>query len=160
MVNFLRILNFLPKEKNITRNNHYTTIFKPGDELPLVVWTYFIKRRAGFRCEECGNTKQLDAHHIRPVDRDGKNSLENGKCLCRDCHSTYRRLSHKGDTHSMLVEAFGCTRGNQAFETYRNCKTKEEIEELINKLNKEDSKGITRWYFLRNPNKLHDWLMK
>lgn len=58
--------------------------FEPDEELPLEVWSYFVKRRANFRCEECGK-KGTIAHHITPRP-EGKNTLRNGICLCSKCH--------------------------------------------------------------------------
>ena len=40
----------------------------------------------GHRCEQCGSTAELQAHH-RVSRRDGgRNSVENLVILCRECH--------------------------------------------------------------------------
>lgn len=49
------------------RNSNYRPEFKRNEELPLEVWTYLVKRRAGFKCEGCGTKKTLQSHHIKPV---------------------------------------------------------------------------------------------
>lgn len=37
-------------------------------------------------CEECGSKKNLQLHHIKPLNRGGDNSRENLQCLCKKCH--------------------------------------------------------------------------
>lgn len=44
-----------------------------------------IKERGG-KCEVCGDTKKLQAHHIVHVSKGGKNELSNLKLVCHDCH--------------------------------------------------------------------------
>ena len=67
-----------------------TFIFKPDEQLPIGVWAYFVKRRANFRCEECGKSCDV-AHHIihRPK---GKNTLRNGIALCYKCHGKIHHI--------------------------------------------------------------------
>ena len=62
-----------------------TFSFEPNEELPIEVWSYFVKRRANFRCEECRKKGNI-AHHIIPRP-EGKNTLGNGMCLCSNCHA-------------------------------------------------------------------------
>lgn len=54
-------------------------------------WRNAVLRRDGFKCQECGFVKAkllLEAHHIMPRrDPDcAKYNIDNGICLCADCH--------------------------------------------------------------------------
>jgi 5-methylcytosine-specific restriction endonuclease McrA len=53
-----------------------------------VKWAETVKRKAGNKCVECGANKSLCAHHIVPIkdDRAKIFDIDNGVCLCRDCH--------------------------------------------------------------------------
>lgn len=59
-------------------------------------WSAVVKSRAGFKCEYCGGTKKLNAHHIYsrgvwPVRWD----LDNGICLCVRHHFLGAESAHK-----------------------------------------------------------------
>jgi hypothetical protein len=47
-----------------------------------------VLKRAGEKCEDegCGETKDLDIHHILPISKGGSHSLDNLICLCHSCH--------------------------------------------------------------------------
>ena len=54
------------------------------------------KRRAGYRCEQCGWTPRrkreralLHAHHRLSRRRGGSNALNNLVCLCVKCHAIH-----------------------------------------------------------------------
>jgi 5-methylcytosine-specific restriction endonuclease McrA len=51
-------------------------------------WSNEIIRIANNECERCGATKDLQAHHIKPVKTHPhlQADLDNGVCLCKDCH--------------------------------------------------------------------------
>lgn len=51
-------------------------------------WARDVLRRAGHRCEECGATEGLKAHHIVPwaVSPELRVEPSNGRALCFDCH--------------------------------------------------------------------------
>ena len=38
------------------------------------------------KCELCGNTQQLQVHHILPVSQGGRNNPENLQVVCNSCH--------------------------------------------------------------------------
>jgi hypothetical protein len=57
-------------------------------------WSFLIRAKAGFRCEECGEPGD-EAHHINGNGRDHR--LSNGECLCQLCHG---RKTHGGRVHS------------------------------------------------------------
>lgn len=53
-----------------------------------VLWAKVIKVRAGGQCESCQATQYLQAHHI--IERTNwylRWSLDNGICLCDECHA-------------------------------------------------------------------------
>ena len=64
-----------------------TTPYRKRD-MKLVKWAIAIKARAGGRCELCGTTQSLEAHHLLPYSTHpaGRYDLDNGQCLCRACH--------------------------------------------------------------------------
>lgn len=45
-----------------------------------------VLKRAGSRCERCGSTVGVEAHHRVPVTLGGTHDLRNGEALCTDCH--------------------------------------------------------------------------
>lgn len=51
-------------------------------------WRDAVKARDGYRCVECGETKRLHAHHIKPWKKapELRYELSNGKTLCVSCH--------------------------------------------------------------------------
>lgn len=51
-------------------------------------WTRAIWRKAGSKCEVCGSTDDLTAHHILDRKRfpDLRHNKHNGLLLCRECH--------------------------------------------------------------------------
>lgn len=54
--------------------------------LSRVEWGKAVKERDNFRCAECGDIRNLTAHHILPCYQGGKNILSNGITLCLSCH--------------------------------------------------------------------------
>jgi hypothetical protein len=60
------------------------------EDLSLAQWTRIVHERG--QCERCPATEYLHAHH---KDRDkANNTLDNGECLCRDCHAE----EHSGES--------------------------------------------------------------
>jgi 5-methylcytosine-specific restriction endonuclease McrA len=45
-----------------------------------------ILERDGWRCQECGSSKNLDVHHIRRRSALGDDAETNLITLCRECH--------------------------------------------------------------------------
>lgn len=45
---------------------------------------YAVLKRADWRCEECGDFKELEVHHLNGVT---DNRMENLRALCRPCHA-------------------------------------------------------------------------
>ena len=44
-------------------------------------------KRAGWRCERCGNRRPLQAHHRQLLAQGGPDALSNLASLCAECHS-------------------------------------------------------------------------
>lgn len=42
--------------------------------------------RDAYRCQQCGKTGRLEAHHVKPISEGGTNDLENLVTLCRTDH--------------------------------------------------------------------------
>lgn len=61
---------------------------KRRDALLTRAWRDFVLERDGHRCQSCGNTDQLHAHHIRPwaTYPAGRFDPANGVTLCKTCH--------------------------------------------------------------------------
>lgn len=59
---------------------------RPRHETRL--WARAVKRNAEFRCEVCGGTKDLCAHHRKPYAEypELREDVGNGVCLCGQCH--------------------------------------------------------------------------
>jgi len=152
MIRFFRELFFRKKIDQIIvdRRGSYTTTFGKNEELPLDVWAYLTKRRANFRCEDCGEKGDLDAHHIKRPGDGGRNILRNGRCLCGKCHPRYKisligRRKREEKVRRELIGAFGFEKGIEVLERYKNCKTRKEIGILVEDLSKEDPKGLVKW---------------
>jgi len=71
-----------------------------------------VKERDGYRCQECGSTERLIAHHVIPLQEGGTHDPSNGITLCATCHAprhaTYRFKLARGDgspTRRVLMEA-------------------------------------------------------
>jgi hypothetical protein len=45
-----------------------------------------VKKRDGYKCRNCGGTKNLHAHHIVPRVKGGTHELTNLATICRKCH--------------------------------------------------------------------------
>ena len=59
-------------------------------------WTQLVKERDGFTCQKCGDTGDVQAHHIEPVALrpDLADDLDNGITLCTSCHREVHK--HEG----------------------------------------------------------------
>lgn len=52
------------------------------------LWNKLVKDKAGNKCEHCGKTKRLNAHHIEGyiTNKGLRYEARNGLCLCPRCH--------------------------------------------------------------------------
>ena len=58
----------------------------PDYEYSMEKWRRYVAEEGGYVCADCDTTKDLHAHHITPRASGGKNTVRNGKLLCRPCH--------------------------------------------------------------------------
>lgn len=51
-------------------------------------WRLEVLTRADFKCQKCGSTISVEAHHIISINRDISRALDidNGEALCKICH--------------------------------------------------------------------------
>jgi len=150
-MNFLeRIFTKRKFQKKADRRAILTISFKPDEELPFGVWNYLVKRRAEFRCEDCGKPEcHTKAHHITRPEDGGKNILRNGRCLCDSCHGFYswnnkKIREHENEVEYKLIRSFGKEKGKEIFQKYLLCnspkKRKLFFEELAERYPTETSK--------------------
>lgn len=80
-----------------------------------VMWEYNVKNRDKCNCIICGETNELEVHHISPysTDYDNRTNINNGITLCRKHHNS----KIKGSFHN-------------TYGTVNN--TKEQLQEYIN----------------------------
>ena len=59
-------------------------------------WRKAVLERARYTCQDCGGSKELDAHHIQSLldYPEGIFEIDNGLTLCKDCHK--RHTSWRG----------------------------------------------------------------
>lgn len=52
-------------------------------------WKYYVKKRDGFKCVQCGSSERLNVHHIEMYSEkiEPRIKLKNGVTLCYNCHS-------------------------------------------------------------------------
>ena len=72
-------------------------------------WTYDILSKANFTCVKCqerGGT--LHAHHLNGFNShpEQRFDLDNGACLCHDCHEEFHEVYGKGDNTKEQFEAW------------------------------------------------------
>lgn len=81
--------------------------------------------RAGNRCERCGSSGQLHAHHTVSLSKGGSNSLSNLECLCEDCHSNaHPHMKSRGKSSSIEPGSVIVS-------------SKEKLEEIISEINED-----------------------
>lgn len=70
----------------------------------VITWRKKVKKIG--KCEMCGSKERLIAHHIVPWEYSitGRTDINNGMCLCRDCH----RLVHSVEEYVDYMR--GCRR--------------------------------------------------
>jgi len=61
-------------------------------------WRYQVIKKAGNRCENCGEYGNV-AHHLLPKSRypNQRYNIENGQCLCHECHKRWH------DTYGIMA---------------------------------------------------------
>jgi len=58
------------------------------------------------KCKICGSTKKLVCHHLNSwnTHKEERTNLNNGVCLCVDCHKAFHKLYGKNTTKEMFLE--------------------------------------------------------
>jgi len=61
------------------------------------IWSSLVKLIGDYKCNRCGSTEQLVAHHIEEWKHNEKlrYSTDNGEVLCRSCHMKHHQLNGK-----------------------------------------------------------------
>ena len=60
------------------------------------LWASKIKELAEHRCEMCETTRDLEDHHIQPRKLHSVRwDVDNGVCLCQDCHKSRGYSPHR-----------------------------------------------------------------
>ncbi len=109
------------------------------------IWSKLVKRRAGYRCEVCGERKSVQSHHIiSKTNRRLRYDLRNGACLCAKHHTLGNRSAHKNPvwfTQEWMVDN-RCEDLDYLMTVYSEIKkwTLEEMQELLGKYEKEYAK--------------------
>ena len=53
---------------------------------------YEALKRDGFKCRHCPSRKDLQVHHIVPLEKGGTDDLSNLLTLCDECHKTLNQI--------------------------------------------------------------------
>ena len=74
----------------------------------FVNWSRQIKEQANFTCDICGqHGHNLNSHHLNSwnIYKEQRYDLENGVCLCEQCHKEFHKLYGKGgNTKEQYIE--------------------------------------------------------
>lgn len=105
------------------------------------IWKEKLLEACGNKCEKCGDTKRLHAHHKKCFYsfEDLRYDLENGEILCQSCHSKWHAHSSKfvGNRKGSDGWNKGKRKDNGTSRICKKCK----IEKYINNFEK-----IQDWY--------------
>lgn len=111
----------------------------------LNLWKAVIKMFGGWKCEICGSTKRIQAHHIETysVNKGLRYDIYNGVCLCSTCHKFGRFSVHRG--FITIYDFMILNRLNDISYLREQRKekveiTKEWLESNINKLSQYETK--------------------
>jgi len=64
------------------------------------LWSAKVKELASHKCEICGSTEKLEAHHIHRCKHYGVRwNVINGACLCWKCHQKSDYSAHKNSLY-------------------------------------------------------------
>lgn len=84
-------------------------------------WTKAVKQRAGFKCEYCGKTENLNAHHIfSRSNHSVRWDIDNGVCLCVSHHVFNSQFS----AHKTPLEFIFWIKDKRGVEWYDNLRAK------------------------------------
>lgn len=83
--------------------------FTRKDDYGYIRWASEVKRRDHYTCVVCGRRGiALNSHHLNawashPTER---YDLQNGVCLCKDCHDRFHAIYSKGKNTKEQFEEF------------------------------------------------------
>lgn len=83
--------------------------FERKDDYGYIRWAQEVKRRDHFTCVICGRKGvALNSHHLNawadyPAER---YDMDNGVCLCQDCHNEFHEIYGKGKNTRTQYEEF------------------------------------------------------
>lgn len=78
-------------------------------------WSIAVKERAGWKCEVCGHTENLNSHHIfSRKNYSVRWDLDNGICLCPSHHM----FSHTMSAHKAPLSFVALLKSNRSEEWY------------------------------------------
>ena len=85
------------------------------------LWSRAVKKKAGFKCENCDSTDNLQSHHvIHRTKWAVRYKLENGVCLCDKCHV----MAHKPERKDLFTAWIETKRDLKYLNSKRNNTTK------------------------------------
>lgn len=72
-------------------------------------WKAAVNARDWFKCQKCGHSKQICAHHIKPwaSSIEDRFNVHNGITLCDGCHNAFHAQFKNQETPENLCEFFG-----------------------------------------------------
>lgn len=54
-------------------------------------------------CQDCGSTEHLEIHHLIPISQGSKNTLDNLKTVCHNCHKiNYKEIHFPKDKSKVI----------------------------------------------------------
>lgn len=91
-----------------SRGAHYRYNKSTSRTYKSIQWAIKVKERDNYTCQRCGDTdRDMHSHHILGYmdNINRRYDLDNGICLCAECHYEYHRIYGKvGSTISDLIE--------------------------------------------------------
>jgi hypothetical protein len=104
----------------------------------LKQWRDGIFKRDGYKCKDCGETENLEAHHIVPL---GETLLTaflpmNGVCLCKPCHKKTDNYAGKKRYKNKLESGIGKVKSiivtiPHNWQEYKTCGNYKWIDNLL-----------------------------
>ena len=87
-------------------------VYKRGYK--FIVWSKAIKDVANYKCDICNDGGYLESHHLESyaVKKELRYDLDNGVCLCRECHYNFHQdYGYKNSTKEQYLNFKGLQNG-------------------------------------------------
>lgn len=84
-------------------------VFDRKEDYLAIRWAQQVKQRDFFTCQVCGRQDQpLESHHLNAWASfpDQRYDIDNGVCLCQDCHNEFHEIYSKGKNTNNQFEEF------------------------------------------------------